>query len=250
MFRSICLIGLTGHGKSHTCNTLSKSEHFKVSADTDSETEKVSGVVTRWRKEPKGEPCIVIDTPGMGDSKGRDTAHIANMVIDLKTIGYVHTFIIAINSEEPRLSEHLQATILLFSHMFSKDFFKNVLICLTKFNNSKKANNLRASGKKITRDKLIEKYQQMFTEKFQVEIKACQFTFIDNGIDLPEAEAEEIELREFNKTLEHILTTVKTSKPFFCQDIKKVLAEKDQLRKQIEQIQAKQDQERAAFEAE
>jgi len=107
VFKSICVIGLTGHGKSHTCNTLSNSEEFKVSAATESETEKVSGIVTRWRKEQKGEPCIIIDTPCMGDSKGRDTAHIANMVVDLKTIGYVHTFIIAINSEEPRLSEHL-----------------------------------------------------------------------------------------------------------------------------------------------
>jgi predicted GTPase len=107
VFRSVCLIGLTGHGKSHTCNTLSKSDAFKVSAGIDSETEKVFGVVTRWRKEPKGIPCIIIDTPGIGDSKGRDTANIASMVVDLKTIGYVHTFIIAINSEEPRMSEHL-----------------------------------------------------------------------------------------------------------------------------------------------
>jgi predicted GTPase len=103
----VCLIGLTGHGKSFTCNSLSKTEEFKVSSETESETEKVKGVVIRWRKEPKGEPSIIIDTPGLGDSKGRDTEHIANMVIDLKTIGFVHTFIIAINSEENRLSDHL-----------------------------------------------------------------------------------------------------------------------------------------------
>jgi predicted GTPase len=86
---------------------LTKSDTFKVSAGTDSETDRVSGLVIRWRSEPKGVPCIVIDTPGMGDSKGRDSAHIANMVVDLKTIGFVHTFIIVINSEEPRLSDYL-----------------------------------------------------------------------------------------------------------------------------------------------
>ena len=155
VIKSICVIGLTGHGKSHTCNSLSKSEEFKVSADTISETDKVSGVVTRWRKQPKGEPCMILDTPGMGDSKGRDTSHIANMVVDLKTIGYVHTFIIAINSEELRFSDHLQSTIKLFSQMFGIDFFKNVLVCFTKFSNCKKTNNLRAAGKKITREKLI-----------------------------------------------------------------------------------------------
>ena len=78
-----------------------------VSDDPDSVTEVVSGVITRWRNQPYGEPCIIIDTPGMGDSKGIDTELIANMVVDLKTIGYVNTFIICINSAEPRLNDHL-----------------------------------------------------------------------------------------------------------------------------------------------
>jgi len=46
----------------------------------------------------KNEPIIIIDTPGFGDSKGRDTEHIAKMVMNLKRIGYVHSFIITINS--------------------------------------------------------------------------------------------------------------------------------------------------------
>jgi predicted GTPase len=157
-FKSVCALGLTGHGKSHTCNSLSDTEAFKVSADIDSETEKVFGVVTRWRRDPKGQPCIIIDTPGMGDSKGRDTAHIANMVVDLKAIGYVHVFIIAINSEEPRLSEHLQSTIKLFSQMFGIDFFKNVMVCFTKFSNSSKMIKQRELGKRPTKETLIKKY--------------------------------------------------------------------------------------------
>ena len=50
---------------------------------------------------------MIIDTPGLGDSKGRDTAHIAKMVFDLKSIGFVNTFLIVINSEDPRLSDYL-----------------------------------------------------------------------------------------------------------------------------------------------
>ena len=46
----------------------------------------------------ENEPVIIIDTPGIGDSKGRDTEHIAKMVMNLKRIGYVHSFIITINS--------------------------------------------------------------------------------------------------------------------------------------------------------
>jgi hypothetical protein len=36
------------------------------------------------------------------------------MVCSLKQIGYVNAFLIILNSEEPRLSEYLQATIKIF----------------------------------------------------------------------------------------------------------------------------------------
>ena len=80
------LLGVTGSGKSATCNTLSDSSHFKVSGSCESETDKVSGLVCRWRgqnqgaEKDKGFPFIIMDTPGFGDSKGRDTSHIAEMV--------------------------------------------------------------------------------------------------------------------------------------------------------------------------
>lgn len=41
---------------------------------------------------------IVIDTPGIGDSRNIDNNHIHEIVVSLKTIGYVHSFIIVINS--------------------------------------------------------------------------------------------------------------------------------------------------------
>lgn len=69
----------------------------------------------------------------MADSKGRDTEHIANIVCDLKKIGFVNTFIITINYAEPRFNEQLQATIKIFSDMFGSKFFENVLICFTKY---------------------------------------------------------------------------------------------------------------------
>lgn len=47
----------------------------------------------------------MIDTPGIGDSEGRDTDHIANMVYSLKTVGFVNTFLIVLNSEDLRFNE-------------------------------------------------------------------------------------------------------------------------------------------------
>jgi len=73
-------IGVSGHGKSSTANSLVGHKAFKTSSSLKSETSEVTGVLARWRGMQGEEPIIVIDTPGFGDSEGRDAQHIARMV--------------------------------------------------------------------------------------------------------------------------------------------------------------------------
>jgi predicted GTPase len=96
---------VTGHGKSSTANSLAGSASFKISSSVNSETDNVKGLATTFQGENDQDKVIIIDTPGIGDSKGRDTEHIANMVYNLKQIGFVHTFLVIINSEENRFNE-------------------------------------------------------------------------------------------------------------------------------------------------
>ena len=91
------MIGCTGHGKSTTANSICGAELFGVSGTTDSETSQFDAVLTRWGNKKEEEPLIIIDTPGIGDSRNRDTKHIAEMVVGLKEIGYVHSFILVLN---------------------------------------------------------------------------------------------------------------------------------------------------------
>ena len=102
---SVCMIGVTGHGKSTTANTLIGYEYFKSSPDIKSETSEVRGVLGNWFGEQSQRSLMITDTPGLGDSESRDTEHITQMVQGLKTIGYVHCFLIVINSEDPRFNE-------------------------------------------------------------------------------------------------------------------------------------------------
>lgn len=122
-FLSICLLGVTGHGKSSTANTLCGTENnsngkefFKISEGTESETDFVNGLVTTWQGDPMKEAIILLDTPGFGDTKGLDTSNIANIVCQLKLLGYVHTFMLIFNSEDPRFDEQLQSTLKFFFH--------------------------------------------------------------------------------------------------------------------------------------
>lgn len=70
-----------------------------------SETTEVECVVTNFSRDPKKESIIVIDTPGIGDSRHIDSNHIHNIVVSLKKIGNVHCFVLTINSQNPRFDE-------------------------------------------------------------------------------------------------------------------------------------------------
>ena len=99
------MIGLTGRGKSTTANSICGAKHLSVSGGSESDTSSFDDVLTRWGNKPSEDPVIVIDTPGLGDSRNCDTKNIVLMVDGLKEIGYVHTFGILLNAMEPRLSE-------------------------------------------------------------------------------------------------------------------------------------------------
>ncbi len=164
------MIGVTGTGKSSTGNNLMQQEHFKASDSAESETSETKGKLGSWVVDSEHYPIIVLDTPGIGDSSNRDTSHIANMVIRLKAIGYVHCFLITLNSENPRLDLQLQETLKLFKEMFGEDFFKNVIICFTKFKQDKRSTSSRVSGKMKSKNLFITEHISKFQELFNVEI--------------------------------------------------------------------------------
>ena len=76
-FKIVCVIGLTGSGKSSTANSISGQQKFKESCSTVSETDSIAGLLSTWQNVKGEEPFIVLDTPGLGDSKCCDTEIIA-----------------------------------------------------------------------------------------------------------------------------------------------------------------------------
>jgi predicted GTPase len=136
LFKAVCLIGCTGHGKSSTGNSLLDCDEFGTSPGTESLTCELEGVLARWMVDTTEEPIIVLDTPGIGDTQNRDTKHIAEMVVRLKELGYVHTFLLVFNYEEPRLSEQTQDCLRLFCEVFDERFFENAMLVFTRYSNS------------------------------------------------------------------------------------------------------------------
>ena len=52
-----------------------------------------------------------MDTPGLGDSGGRDLNHIADMANNLKRQELVSLFVLTFNGAESRLNEHMQGSV-------------------------------------------------------------------------------------------------------------------------------------------
>ena len=189
--------------------------------------------MTTWRDISTHVPLICIDTPGFGDSEGRDPDHIDNIVSSLKTIGFVNTFIITWNCLENRFSEQLDSTIRLLSQIFSSDFFSNVLICFTKFAHDKKSVSLRKKGKNLEKDQWVHQMQDQFKNRYGCSLRNNQFCFIDNSVfgEMEDLEMEEI--AEFENCMEDILEFTMKSKPFICKDIKSVLNEVEELKQML-----------------
>ena len=84
LYKVVCMIGVTGTGKSATANSIIGQNYFKCSAAADSETMEVRGLVNQWFGNENMGHMLMLDTPGIGDTQNRDTQHIAKMVVRLK----------------------------------------------------------------------------------------------------------------------------------------------------------------------
>lgn len=79
------------------------------------------------------EPVLVLDTPGVNDTQNRDTKNISQIVVHLKEIGYVNTFLLVLNSQVPRISEGIQDYLRLYVEVFGENFFEHVMLVFTRF---------------------------------------------------------------------------------------------------------------------
>ena len=117
--KRVCIIGLTGDGKSGLCNTLCgdyAKKKFQESEKTDSCTNKTIVQKVKWINS--NEEFYLADTPGLGDSENRDSLHIGEMIKTLKEVDKINAFILVLNSENPRLNNQSKGMFSIFNEFF------------------------------------------------------------------------------------------------------------------------------------
>ena len=117
--KGVIILGETGVGKSNLGNFLIKSQNFKTSSSTNSETQQIA--------YGESNEIIVIDSPGTNDSsldnEDIEEKHLIDIVKAFKKAKYLNTILILLNYQQPRLSRNLKIMIKLFCSVFKISFF-------------------------------------------------------------------------------------------------------------------------------
>ncbi len=128
------LAGQTGNGKSELLNCISRTPNLFEAKDGAKSvtTETISKVVT-LDIDGAATEVLLVDTPGLSDSQGRDAAHLKQMVDVLKPLTNVKLFLVVFNSQAPRFDHPIQEILQVYQDSFGKHFWRNVMFAFTKW---------------------------------------------------------------------------------------------------------------------
>jgi len=68
-----------------------------------------------------------VDTPGLGDSGGKDSEHLA----ECEKLGSVNAMVLVLNSTLPRIDEPIRDALSLFNTMFP-NLFRSLIVVFSK----------------------------------------------------------------------------------------------------------------------
>ena len=134
--KKICIIGLTGSGKSSLGNVLlgkdpNTHQGFKTSVDGKSCTDITWRIRGSWLGN--GDPIVVLDSPGHGDAEGNDVRFRQKFVEYLRKEGSLDAFLWVKDAGNPRFTKMEAEHFEILKKMFGKEIFDNLIIVLSKW---------------------------------------------------------------------------------------------------------------------
>eukprot|EP01084_Bolivina_argentea_P030995 57403_1 len=134
-------LGATGGGKSTFCNRMwgdtslfgdDEKSPCATSGDSKSCTQDNCKLVVQIGSQR----ITMIDTPGFGDSFGRDRQHGNRLCAYLKGCGGINAFVLVRNGTQPRFDQAFQEMLKQYHEMFGEMFFKRLIIVATRIDSS------------------------------------------------------------------------------------------------------------------
>jgi len=205
-----------GSGKEALCSQYGRPPYkFGVGHQAESHTNATSWMVGHYLGDP-ANPCItIIDTPGTGDTEGRDCDHAIALAEDLKKMGSIDAFLLLFKGPNLRFDQRVQEQITLFKQIFGANLFENVITEFTYWSHD--ARSIRKRNRNqggLNEERKHQTWNQEYQDKFDVETEIPS-VFIDPVYEEEFAEEDEIRINQENTAKLWNLIN-KELRPFRC----------------------------------
>jgi len=205
-----------GDGKEAQCSQYGRRPYkFGVGHQAESHTNATSWMVGHYLGDP-ANPCItIIDTPGTGDTEGRDCDHAIALAENLKKMGSIDAFLLLFKGPNLRFDQRVQAQISLFVQIFGEDLFQNVITEFTFWSHDTRSIRKRNTTQDgLNEETKHETWNREYQDKFGVETEIPS-VFIDPVYEADYADENETRINKENTAKLWSLIT-KEFQPFKC----------------------------------
>ena len=177
------IVGATGAGKSSIANALLGCDPqgsgclFEVCSSAASCTTQTTMGSGPWLGEGTSQDFTVVDTPGFGDSEGRDSEFLVEMMDVLDNeLGYTNIIVLVLEGGEPRFGEPLYAMLRQMSSIFGASWWDFMIVGVSKWSYSQAAIDSRNQTCTNYPDKCQD--EQWFIREFNAQFQAVFSTLI------------------------------------------------------------------------
>ena len=125
-------------------------------------------------------PCItVIDTPGTGDTEGRDCEHGIALTEEIKQMGSIDAFVFLYKGISPRFTQSMEDQIKLYMSIFGQEIWQNTITEFTFWRHDKRSirerAHIRGSLSLSTTDgtRITEKDLKSYSQYHQFSLIQC-----------------------------------------------------------------------------
>ena len=144
------------------------------------------------------KPCItIIDTPGTGDTEGRDCEHGIALAEAVKRIGSIDAFIFLFKSTDTRFSQPMQDQIRLYIKIFGREMWKSTLTEFTFWEHDRRSIRNRKKRGGLNEDTQHLNWNREYAERFGVT-QMIPSVFVDPMYDEEVADKNEIRINKEN----------------------------------------------------